>query len=335
MVKYIKSEILKQKNTFARKIVWIAPIITLLISILSPLWYQINSYNWWYMIMYPGFLTLLCALIIQRDDGKLKYQAIYLLPVELNKIWYGKIAVCVYYSFISNVIFMIFNFLGGFIIYKIYQIPMSITVVQTMSATLFITLLSIWSIPICLFVSKKIGIFICVIINVGLNFTLSALISTEKYWILCPYSWVARFMVPVLKILPNGEPTTSSNLFISAPLKILVIIISITLFCIYIILFMFGLSFGKSASIGVGIVGSLISALMLTGLGDKVWKFIPWAWGVRFVDFYFLKYIDYTTYSYLIGEIRIGKMCAIIISVILFVYSLIWFNFWECTKGNE
>lgn len=117
-------------------------------------------------------------------------------------------------------------------------------------------------------------------------------------------------------------------------IKVISILI-ITIIPIYIILFMFGLSFGKSASIGVGIVGSLISALMLTGLGDRVWKFIPWAWGVRFVDFYFLKYIDYTTYSYLIREIRIGKMCAIIISVILFVYSLILFNFWEGTKGNE
>ena len=41
------------------------------------------------------------------------------------------------------------------------------------------------------------------------------------------------------------------------------------------------MSFGKGASMGLGIAGSLIAALMITGLGDATWKYIPWAWGVR------------------------------------------------------
>ena len=34
----------------------------------------------------------------------------------------------------------------------------------------------------------------------------------------------------------------------------------------------------------VGIVGSLLSALLVTKLGDFIWKFLPWGWGVRFMN---------------------------------------------------
>ena len=86
MKNYISSEYLKHKNTFAKKLVWLAPILTLCLNILAPMWYQQNSYNWWYVFLYPGCLTLLSILIIQRDNGKLKFRAILSLPVDLKKV---------------------------------------------------------------------------------------------------------------------------------------------------------------------------------------------------------------------------------------------------------
>ena len=71
MGNYISSEHLKHKNTFAKKLVWLAPILTLFLNVLAPMWYQQNSYNWWYVLLYPSYLTLLSILIIQRDNGKL------------------------------------------------------------------------------------------------------------------------------------------------------------------------------------------------------------------------------------------------------------------------
>ena len=44
--------------------------------------------------------------------------------------------------------------------------------------------------------------------------------------------------------------------------------------------------FGKGASIGIGIIGSLISALMLTGLGDGIWQVIPWAYSMRLSSYF-------------------------------------------------
>ena len=88
MGNYISSEHLKHKNTFAKKLVWLAPILTLFLNVLAPMWYQQNSYNWWYVLLYPSYLTLLSILIIQRDNGKLKFRAILSLPIDLKKIWY-------------------------------------------------------------------------------------------------------------------------------------------------------------------------------------------------------------------------------------------------------
>ncbi len=66
---------------------------------------------------------------------------------------------------------------------------------------------------------------------------------------------------------------------------------------IYLIHLFVGMSFGKGASMGLGIAGSLIAALMITGLGDATWKYIPWAWGVRAMD-YTLPYYELNAANY-------------------------------------
>ena len=140
MKNYISSEYLKHKNTFAKKLVWLAPILTLCLNILAPMWYQQNSYNWWYVFLYPGCLTLLSILIIQRDNGKLKFRAILSLPVDLKKVWYAKIITCIIYIVLANTILMLCNVAGGFIIQHIFDIPMTISPMQALFGTLCIML---------------------------------------------------------------------------------------------------------------------------------------------------------------------------------------------------
>ena len=81
---YLQAEHLKNKRTFAKKLIVLAPVVTVLMNIFAPLWFQLNSYNWWYILLYPGFLTLVCAMLEQRDNGKLKYQAVLTLPEKQN-----------------------------------------------------------------------------------------------------------------------------------------------------------------------------------------------------------------------------------------------------------
>ncbi len=232
MGNYIASEHLKQRRTLARRLIWVAPILTLLLNILAPMWYQLNSYNWWYVLLYPGFLTLLCIQINQRDNAKLKYRAIYSLPVNLEKVWYAKIIICIIYAVMANVILMLCNLLGGFIIQQVFDIPMTINAIQALSGTICIVLTSIWNIPFCLWLSKKIGAFATLIVNIGLSFVLGVVGANTSLWIVCPYSWVSRLMVPTLGILPNGEPAAAANLPTPLLFVFLAILLSIALLCV-------------------------------------------------------------------------------------------------------
>ena len=123
---YIQAENLKHKRTFTKTLIVLAPFVTALMNFFVPLWFQLNSYNWWYILLYPGFLTLTCALIEQRDNGKLKYRAVASLPVSQNKVWKAKIGVAGIYSCVGNFIFLALNLLGGFAILVINEIPLTI-----------------------------------------------------------------------------------------------------------------------------------------------------------------------------------------------------------------
>lgn len=230
MLNYIAAENLKQKNTFAKKLIWLAPIITILLNVFAPIWYQQNSYNWWYILLHTGLVTLLCTLVMQRDSGKLKYRAIFPLPINLEKVWYGKIFLCSIYMIVSNVLFMVLNLVGGYMIYLIYDIPMKVSILQAITGTLCIIIASLWNIPFCLWFIKKIGIFGTLIFNVALSFVLGALLSNMDIWLLCPYSWVPRLMVCTLNILPNGEPALNSELYVPIILIFVILIVAILLF---------------------------------------------------------------------------------------------------------
>ncbi len=64
------------------------------------------------------------------------------------------------------------------------------------------------------------------------------------------------------------------------------------IYFLYLLHLWISLRFGKGASISVGVAGSLVAALMLTGLGEGIWYFIPWGWGVRFCDMAVIKSPD-------------------------------------------
>lgn len=80
------------------KILILAPVITLLMNVFAPMWYQQNSFNWWYILLFPGCLTLLCTICEQRDGGKMKYRSLIPLSIKLENVWIATTVVCeVYY----------------------------------------------------------------------------------------------------------------------------------------------------------------------------------------------------------------------------------------------
>lgn len=109
----------------------------------------------------------------------------------------------------------------------------------------------------------------------------------------------------------------------------------LTAFPLYLIHLFVGMNFGKGASMGLGIAGSLIAALMITGLGDAVWKYNPWAWGVRFMDYIILSWSRPDVFQLLRTDFLAGIGIALLCSLLLLFLSLIWFGTWEGGKEND
>lgn len=104
---------------------------------------------------------------------------------------------------------------------------------------------------------------------------------------------------------------------------------------LYLISILAGFTLGKSVVMGIGIAGSLLSALLATGLGDCIWKFIPWGWGVRFMDYCVLRYVNEEQFYSGLYELQLGFMIMLVSSMVLFIVSLMWFHRWEGAKGYE
>ena len=103
---------------------------------------------------------------------------------------------------------------------------------------------------------------------------------------------------------------------------------------LYILHLFVSLHFGKGASIGLGIVGSLIVALLLTGLGDGIWSFIPYGWGGHFISLWEMKAsgLDLSTVEIGLQEGIIASVCGTLFALVL---SCLWFWKWEGRKTES
>lgn len=97
---------------------------------------------------------------------------------------------------------------------------------------------------------------------------------------------------------PDNRPFLEAGAWLAAG--------SVTLYFIY---FLISCIFGMGASILIGGAGLLMTALMNTGLGDVIWKYNPWAWGIRLTGYKGIDrfvQIDPSLRSVLDGEIKQG-----------------------------
>ncbi|WP_099203875.1 lantibiotic immunity ABC transporter MutE/EpiE family permease subunit [Scatolibacter rhodanostii] len=224
---YFKAENLKLKRTFVRKLVLLAPVATLLLAlVLASEWLQINAFNWWYILILPGYIALLCTLSDQKESQKLKYRAILSLPISLKKNWIGKNLTLIFYMALSHLVLLIGILLGGSIVPN----PLLIKSIFIGIALIFIT--SLWQIPLCLFLSRKIGMVGTILFQVGVGDMLGILFASKSLWWLCPYNWTARMIPPILGILPNGTLAQSGDPMLNAASIPIAIILSLLLFAL-------------------------------------------------------------------------------------------------------
>lgn len=93
---------------------------------------------------------------------------------------------------------------------------------------------------------------------------------------------------------------------------------------------------GSGASIGMGIFESLFAALLITGLGDGIWQWIPCGWSVKFCDNLFIKESNSIDIFNKLDDINtgfsnsaIGFRNCIIFTIIFGIFFVVWFSFFE------
>lgn len=103
---------------------------------------------------------------------------------------------------------------------------------------------------------------------------------------------------------------------------------------LYILQYIVSFAFGKGIGLGLGIVGSLLSALLLTGIGDRVWTFLPWSIAIRFCSMFVESKVTNVPFINLPGVIQ-GMMFIGLTSVILLLILVLWSTKWDGRKNKD
>ena len=90
--------------------------------------------------------------------------------------------------------------------------------------------------------------------------------------------------------------------------------------------------FGEGVSIGAGILSGLVSALMLTGLGDYIWKYTFVSWTGRIPYAYLKAALGEAS---VINELETVIPIYCILTVISMIYYLLWASRFEGSKISE
>lgn len=104
---------------------------------------------------------------------------------------------------------------------------------------------------------------------------------------------------------------------------------NILLYALHLIL---SIQFGRNLSISIGVLGSLLVALMQTGLGTGIWFLIPYGLGVHFLETA-LNYI-FITPEVISGEIRVGIYFCIIATCAIMGIMTFWFSKYSGTHSE-
>lgn len=208
MIRYFISENLKIKNTFLSKLIWIMPMLTVIFTIfVEPSNVQHAVYNFWYVMILPGAVSLIFVLL-SRVDSKMKNKAVISLPLDLRKVWLAKVLVGIKSMSISCAIIFLAAQLSIFVIND--KLEKQISVFAGLSAIIVLIITFAWQVPLCMYLENKIGLFQTVLISIIVNFAF-AVLSVKNFWWASPFTYPARLMCPILKILPNGLAAEQGN----------------------------------------------------------------------------------------------------------------------------
>ncbi len=104
----------------------------------------------------------------------------------------------------------------------------------------------------------------------------------------------------------------------------------IVFYALYLLL---AFQFGRNVCIGVGVLGSLLTALMQTGLGTGLWYVIPYGISIRLTECSFASVMGLSTR--INKEIEIAVVCDIILVAVLLITLVAWFSNYSGKRATD
>lgn len=203
---YFQAEKLKNRHTFLWGLTILMPLVCSFLSAqLTHRYFAMDGYNWWYMMIMPGFLTITCGLVGGKDLKK-QNRTIGSLPADMGKIWDAKVLLCAVASGMATLALTAFVFFGTLLLkdglHMVFINPPSFG--NQILAAVLIWITSLWQLPFCLFLTQKTGVLSAAVLNLAAGQIVGPLASLKVWFFLIPYGITPRVMCPVIKTLPNG-----------------------------------------------------------------------------------------------------------------------------------
>lgn len=198
MINFLQSEWLKQKHSFNKVVLWLAPSLTIFLAFLlmGGRYLQAGAYNWWYTMILPGCFTMFSSFTVAREQRQNRH-GLFGVAVDKKKLWLAQIILCTLFLLTTCLVFFVGITLGGLLFGQTISLAASLLA----SILLFVTFA--WQIPLWMFITEKIGSFATVLISILCNFGVAVICAVESFWWI-PFSIPARLMCPTIGVLPNG-----------------------------------------------------------------------------------------------------------------------------------
>ena len=195
-----------------RILIWGFPIITFALAFVLTLGmtnaYAESVWNWWYTLLLPGMLAIICYLSITREK-KTRYYHLMTLSISKRKLVMGKIIYMGCVILVSDMIIFVGATFGGFLLTTC--VPFG----GALAAVLVLSITQLWEIPLLLFLSERFGmiveLLVCLVLTVG-----GVIIAPTGKWYFFVSSIPMRILCPLLHILPNGIRAEEGNPLLDA-----------------------------------------------------------------------------------------------------------------------
>lgn len=204
----LKSELLKYKRTFTKKLIVFIPLFFVLYSLairlaipdFSSSWEGVTVlvFNWWPFIFLPLGMGIFSVLVAAQEKKSGDYRALLAHNVSPVTIWVYKVTAMAIYSFLSALVLIAAVAISGYLTSK-GKMPVR----QIVEGSFVCWLASLALIPIQLWAATWKGVFL----SIGLAFAgmmAGVLAAPSDFWYAVPWSWATRLMCPIIGVHPNG-----------------------------------------------------------------------------------------------------------------------------------